>query len=153
MCDIIRLAEVLIMFAQRLKELRKKNNITQVQLAEKLGVSKGTVAMWETGKRQPNFETLEELSDIFDRRIDYILGSSNDESSPNLTEVDVEQLGRWEIEDSFREFFMDYLSLDAFGKRNVENLVKSEKLRCSEQQSLCNTDNIVVKVLISSENK
>ena len=34
------------MFAQRLKELRKKNNMTQVQLADKLGVSKGTVAMW-----------------------------------------------------------------------------------------------------------
>ena len=138
---------------KRISELRKKNNITQVQLAEKLGVSKGTVAMWETGKRQPNFETLDELSDIFDKRIDYILGRSNDETSPNLVEADIDQLGRWEIEESFREFFMDYFSLDAFGKRNVENLVKSEKLRCREQQSLCNTDNIVVKVLVSSENK
>ena len=152
-CDIIHLSEVLIMFAQRLKELRKKNNITQVQLAEKLGVSKGTVAMWETGKRQPNFETLDELSDIFDKRIDYILGRSNDESSPSLTEADIDQLGCWELENSFREFFMDYLSLDAFGKRNVENLVKSERVRCHEQQSFCNTDNIVVKVLISPENK
>ena len=140
------------MFAQRLKELRKKNNITQVQLAEKLGVSKGTVAMWETGKRQPNFETLDELSDIFDKRIDYILGRSNDESSPSLTEADIDQLGRWELEDSFREFFMDYLSLDAFGKRNVENLVKSEKLRCHEQQSLCNTDDVVLSIRLKSEN-
>jgi transcriptional regulator with XRE-family HTH domain len=55
------------MFAQRLKELRKKSNMTQVQLAERLDVSKGTIAMWETGKRQPNFETLNELSDIFDK--------------------------------------------------------------------------------------
>ena len=140
------------MFAQRLKELRKKNNITQVQLAEKLGVSKGTVAMWETGKRQPNFETLDELSDIFDKRIDYILGRSNDESSPSLTEADIDQLGRWELEDSFREFFMDYLSLDAFGKRNVENLVKSEKLRCHEQQGLCNTDDVVLSIRLKSEN-
>ena len=58
------------MFANRLKEIRKEKNMTQVQLAEALGVSKGTVAMWEIGKRQPNFETLNALSDIFDKRID-----------------------------------------------------------------------------------
>lgn len=38
------------MFGARLKELRKKNGYTQVTLAGKLGVSKGTVAMWEVGK-------------------------------------------------------------------------------------------------------
>lgn len=140
------------MFAQRLKELRKKNNMTQVQLAEKLGVSKGTVAMWETGKRQPNFETLDELSDIFDRRIDYILGRSDDESSPNLTDEDIDQLGRWELEENFREIIMDYLSLDDFGKKTVEALVKSEKLRCHEQQSLCNTDDVVLSIRLKSEN-
>ena len=37
------------MFGTRLKELRKKNGYTQVTLAEKLGVSKGTIAMWEVG--------------------------------------------------------------------------------------------------------
>lgn len=36
-------------FAERLKELRKENGYTQVTLAEALGLSKGTVAMWETG--------------------------------------------------------------------------------------------------------
>lgn len=46
------------MFAERLKALRKKHGYTQVSLAETLGVSKGTVAMWETGKRTPDFETL-----------------------------------------------------------------------------------------------
>ena len=79
------------MFAERLKELRKDKNMTQVQLAEALGVSKGTVAMWEIGKREPNFETLNRLSDIFDKRIDYILGNSNDASSPRFTEEDIEQ--------------------------------------------------------------
>ena len=39
------------MFGARLKELRKKNGYTQVTLAGKLGVSKGTVAMWVVGNR------------------------------------------------------------------------------------------------------
>ena len=137
------------MFAERLKELRKEKNMTQVQLAEALGVSKGTIAMWEIGKREPNFETLDRLSDIFDKRIDYILGYSNDASSPRLTEEDIDQLGRWEVEDQFREIIMAYLSLDEYGKTAVESLIKAEKLRCHEQQSICNTENIVLSIRIN----
>ena len=133
------------MFAERLKELRKDKNMTQVQLAEELGVSKGTIAMWEIGKREPNFETLNRLSDIFDKRIDYILGYTNDTSSPRLTEEDIDQLGRWEVEDQFREIIMAYLSLDEYGKTAVESLIKAEKLRCHEQQSICNTEDIVLR--------
>lgn len=70
-----------MMFAQRLKELRRERGLTQVQLAEQMGVSKGAVAMWEIGEREPNFETIAKLSQLFDRRIDYILGWSNDASS------------------------------------------------------------------------
>ena len=134
------------MFADRLKELRKENNMTQVQLAETLGVSKGTVAMWEIGKREPNFETLDRLSDVFDKRIDYILGYSDDASSPQLTEDEVDQLVRWEVEDQFRETIMSYLSLDEYGKTAVESLKKAEKLRCLEQQSILSTDKIVLSI-------
>lgn len=137
------------MFAERLKELRKDKNMTQVQLAEALGVSKGTVAMWEIGKREPNFETLNRLSGIFDKRIDYILGNSNDASSPRFTEEDIDQLGRWEVEDQFREIIMAYLSLDEYGKTAVESLIKAEKLRCHEQQSICNTEDIVLSIRIN----
>lgn len=137
------------MFADRLKELRKEKNMTQVQLAEALGVSKGTIAMWEIGKREPNFETLNRLSDIFDKRIDYILGYSNDASSPQVTAEDIDQLGRWEVEDQFREVIMAYLSLDEYGKTAVESLIKAEKLRCHEQQSICNTENIVLSIRIN----
>ena len=137
------------MFAERLKELRKDKNMTQVQLAEELGVSKGTVAMWEIGKREPNFETLNRLSDIFDKRIDYILGYSNDASSPQLTEEDIDQLGRWEVEDQLREIIMAYLSLDEYGKTAVESLIKAEKLRCHDQQSICNTEDIVLSIRIN----
>ena len=139
------------MFADRLKELRKENNMTQVQLAETLGVSKGTVAMWEIGKREPNFETLDRLSDVFDKRIDYILGYSDDASSPQLTEDEVDQLVRWEVEDQFRETIMSYLSLDEYGKTAVESLIKAEKLRCLEQQSILNTDNIVLSIRINKK--
>ena len=80
------------MFAERLKTTRKQNGYTQVSLAEKLKVSKGTVAMWETGKRTPDFETLISLSELFDVSTDYLLGKSDDNSSIKLTDEDIEQL-------------------------------------------------------------
>ena len=121
------------MFGARLKELRKKNRYTQVTLAEKLGVSKGTVAMWEVGKRKPDFETLCTLSELFDVRTDYILGQTDDDSSITLSAKDIEQLGAWTTEESLKELFETYLTIDDFGKSTVENLIRSEAARCQKQ--------------------
>lgn len=59
------------MFSETLKDLRKKKQFTQVQLANELGVSNGTVAMWETGKRKPGI--------IMPKRIAVVLGCTTDE--------------------------------------------------------------------------
>lgn len=136
------------MFAERLKTIRKQKGYTQVSLAEKLEVSKGTIAMWETGKRTPDFETLINLSDLFDVRTDYLLGKSDDSSSIKLTDEDIDQLGRWELEDAFADIFKMYLSLDSFGKSTVESLIKSERLRCHEQSTLEDTSNIKISIAI-----
>ena len=52
-----------------LKELRKEKQITQEELAEKLGVSNRTVSRWETGSNMPDFDVLIELSDFYDVEI------------------------------------------------------------------------------------
>lgn len=124
------------MFAERIKELRKQKGLTQVKLAEAVGMSKGTVAMWETGKRQPNFDTLNDLSDLFDKRIDYILGYSNDPSSPNPTEGELDQMAAWTAEENFHETVIEYLRLDYYGKTAVEGLIRSEMERCQDQETL-----------------
>ena len=134
------------MFDERLKLLRKKCGYTQVSLAETLGVSKGTVAMWETGN--PDFETLIRLSDLFDVRTDYILGKSNDSSSAKLSDDDIEQLGRWELESVYTDLMKLYLSLDSFGQKDVENLIKSEVQRCKEQNTLQDVSNMAVQITI-----
>lgn len=136
------------MFDERLRLLRKKHGYTQVSLAETIGVSKGTVAMWETGKRTPDFETLIRLSDLFDVRTDYILGKSNDSSSAKLSDDDIEQLGRWELESVYTDLMKLCLSLDSFGQKDVENLIKSEVQRCKEQNTLQDVSNMAVQITI-----
>jgi len=139
------------LFAQRLKHLRAEKGITQIQLAEMLEVSKGTVAMWETDQRKPSWEILFQLSDIFDRRIDYILGHTDDVSSPKPTEEDIEQLGRWAAEESFYEDIMKYLRLDEYGKAAVEAVISSEFTRCHEQNTLFSADDYKLSIQIAQK--
>jgi transcriptional regulator with XRE-family HTH domain len=49
-----------------IKDLRKKKNMTQDELAEKLKVTRQAVSNWETGKTQPDIETLTQLAEVFD---------------------------------------------------------------------------------------
>ena len=63
------------MFPEKLKELRKKNGMTQEKLAKMIEVSSGTVAMWETGKRKPNIITLKKLAHILECTTDELLES------------------------------------------------------------------------------
>ena len=136
------------MFAQRLKQLRAENQMTQVQLAEKLGVSKGTVAMWETDKRSPSFEMLAEMTNLFDRRIDYILGYSDDPSSPKPTDEEMNQMELWAAEDCFHETIMAYLRLDEYGKNAVEALINNELQRCRDQETTFPEENFRLSVQV-----
>ena len=137
------------MLAERLKQLRSEKGMTQVQLAQMLGVSKGTVAMWETSKRKPSFEILSKLSDIFDRRMDYILGYSDDASSPQPPEEELDQLGFWAAEDSMHETIMQYLRLDEYGKQAVDAIIRAEFERCKAQESLFPASNFKLNLRIS----
>lgn len=69
------------MFNKKLIELRKNLKLSQYELAERLGFSRGKLANYEQGTRQPDFETLEKIADFFDVTIDYLLG--RDEISSN----------------------------------------------------------------------
>lgn len=137
------------MFAERLKLLRTQKKITQVELAKMLNVSKGTVGMWETGKRVPSFEAVDEMTTIFDRRMDYILGYTNDTSSPIPTEIETDQLGIWLVEEDYTEAVYNYLSLDHYGQAAVESLIKAETRRCKEQETLASRENFKVSVKVN----
>lgn len=51
---------------RKIKTIKKRKGYTQVTLAEALGVSKGTVAQWESRNTNPEFETYDALLDLLD---------------------------------------------------------------------------------------
>lgn len=121
------------MGTDRIKQLRKQKGLTQKEMAEAVGVGVSTVAMWESGKRIPSFKLLNDLSDLFDKSIDYILGTSDDDRSPKLNDAQVEQLGTWEIQSELIDILRQYLQLDEYGKMNIRSLLNRELVRCQEQ--------------------
>lgn len=56
-----------------LKELRLANNLTQEALAQKLGVARSTITMWENGLSKPRLDTLVRLANVLDCTIDALL--------------------------------------------------------------------------------
>lgn len=61
------------MFGDRIKTLRKSQNINQVQLAQKLDVSKQTVSNWENNNILPSIEMLIKIANYFSVSTDYLL--------------------------------------------------------------------------------
>lgn len=126
----------MIMFAERIKMLRKEKGITQVELAEAMGLSKGTIAMWEVGKREATFDTLCKLAEFFGKSIDYILGRSDDDSDEAYNEEVIDRILDVQPEEDVIKCINDYLRLDNYGQKAVQQLVKNEYFRCVEMDTL-----------------
>lgn len=79
------------------KSLRQSSGCTQQELADKIGISRSTIGMYETGAREPDFETLEVIADFFNVDIDYLLGRTD------KTTILPETAGQYYLNDDARE--------------------------------------------------
>lgn len=61
--------------SDRIQALRKRHHLTQQQLADRLHVSRATVANWETGRVIPGVATIRELSRVFETPVAYLVES------------------------------------------------------------------------------
>lgn len=78
-------------FGGTLKTLRLKENMTQAQLAGKLGVTKSVISAYETGLRLPSYDILIHIAQIYKVSTDFLLGVERKQ------EVDLSGLSNEEI--------------------------------------------------------
>lgn len=64
-------------FAERLKSLRREKGWSQQRLADELDLSKSSVNMYERGEREPGFETMEAIADLFNVDMNYLYGRTD----------------------------------------------------------------------------
>lgn len=63
---------------EKLKNMRKKYNLSQRQVARKLNVSPSIISSYETGERTPSVENILALASIYRCSTDFLLGREND---------------------------------------------------------------------------
>lgn len=74
-------------FSEKLLTLRKVNDLTQEQLAEKLDVSRQSISKWESGQATPDLDKIVAISAIFDVTTDYLLKTSEIDDLSVKTEI------------------------------------------------------------------
>lgn len=62
-------------FAQKLKQARMETGYTQREIAEILNLKQGTIASYETGRTQPDIETLGKLADFYEVDMNWLYGT------------------------------------------------------------------------------
>lgn len=85
------------MFSNRIRFLRQSKQINQVQLSEKLNVTKQTISNWENGNILPSVEMLIKIANFFEVSTDYLL-DRDVQKSENIYMIDVTSLSPQQIE-------------------------------------------------------
>ncbi|WP_274964150.1 helix-turn-helix domain-containing protein [Tepidanaerobacter syntrophicus] len=103
-----------MLFNEVVKKLRAEKQVSQKAVADAIGVDRTTYNKYETGKSQPDFETIKKLADYFGVSVDYLLGRTDirnpyipDEYAKNhkITKRDLEQYE--DFVEHIGAFFMD----------------------------------------------
>lgn len=76
----------MLSFGQRLADLRRERDYSQVQLARMLNIGQSTIAMYERDRRSPDNKTLERLADFFKVSVDYLLCLTNTRERPGTNQ-------------------------------------------------------------------
>jgi len=71
------------MTSEKIIELLKKNNMTQKDLAEKTGISKGAISYYISGARTPKYDHIKKIADALGTSPNYILGENNEATYEN----------------------------------------------------------------------
>lgn len=79
------------MISEKIRELRIRHELTQLQLANKLGLTRSSVNAWEQGISVPSTQYLVELAKLFNVSTDYLLGVEKT-STVNVSGLEVKDV-------------------------------------------------------------
>lgn len=116
------------LFAQRLKELRKKKSLSQAQLANLIEVHFAQVSRYERGETMPNATAMTKLAQALETTTDYLMNGTSDDLLANVS-LDKEIVSRFkqiqEMELSEKRVIISLL--DAYiAKNKIEEILKTK---------------------------
>lgn len=100
-------------FPTMLRTLRKQLKLTQPELADRLGISRSAISMYESGQREPSFATLEAFADFFGVDMNVLMGESRQTRSVTVPELKFALFGDENIDD---DVYQEVLAFAKFAK-------------------------------------
>lgn len=82
----------MVNMGEKLRSLRIEKNLTQKQVADRIGLAISAVSFYESGSRYPTYDTLIKLARMFHVSTDYLLGIA-DKRNIDVTGLDDEDVG------------------------------------------------------------
>lgn len=79
-------------FPENLRKLRTEKKMTQQELAQKIGIAKSTVSMYERGEREPDFRTLKAFADVFAVPQSFLLEEQNSFYHPQILPISYKKI-------------------------------------------------------------
>ena len=110
----------MILIGKRIKKLRNKYRFTQTELAEKVGITKSTIAAYENDSRLPSYEVLIKLANVFKVSVDSLLLNRSD----MIIEVSGLTKDQLDILDNLIKHFRKSNAIDIYMLKNAPDLVK-----------------------------
>ena len=109
--------------SENLKRIRKENNLSQEQLAEKLGVSRQAVSKWESGQSYPEMDKVIQICKTFNFNMDELMNE-------NVKEVRENKQATSNVNKTIEDFF-DFITktVDMFSAMKF-----MQKIKCIFEQ-------------------
>lgn len=96
----------MVTFGERLRLLRKENNLTQEQLASYFGMKKSRISQYELDKRQADDDFKKQLADFFNVSLDYLLGRTNDK---NIIDIPQEYTDKYKVTSKDKKQYLEHM--------------------------------------------
>lgn len=115
----------MVLLGSKIRELRTKYNLTQAELASQVGISKATVTAYEGDLRQPSYDVLIRLANVFRVSLDSLV-LNRSEYVLDVSDLEPEQINR--VKDYIRYLKEDKL-LDVLRSDEKIDVEEIEKIR------------------------
>ena len=115
--------EKIMKLSDNLKRIRKENNLSQEQLAEKLGVSRQAVSKWESEQSYPEMDKVLLICKLFNYNIDELMNE-------NVKEVDENK----ESKNNFNKYIDDFFAFITKTVDMLSSMSMKQRLKCLAEQ-------------------
>jgi len=114
-------------FGAKLKHARQEKGLTQMQLADLIGVSKSTLANYETDNREPDMFKIKKILSVLDISSDYLLGVEKQSSPSKDEEENVDEIAKalyeWLIHTGFLKEGQDLTEQQVKGLHGLSDIL------------------------------